>query len=121
MYADTATDRLFLERWDHDVHADPLARMTADPEVAAFVGSGRPLDRDGSDELSQRIAWHWDQYGFGLRMGFEVLALDEIVAFVHPENERSLAVTRRLGMTEEAECPHPSRDHDMKVLRCSTS
>jgi hypothetical protein len=27
------------------------------------------------------------------------------------------AVCRRLGMLEEAELPHPSRDHSVKVLR----
>ena len=58
-----------------------------------------------------------------LAAGFGELGLREIVAFVHPENDRSLAVTRRLGMTEEAEVPHPIRDHTMKVLHiaCSTS
>jgi RimJ/RimL family protein N-acetyltransferase len=60
-----------------------------------------------------------------LRCGFETLGLDEIVAFVHPHNERSLAVCGRLGMAEEAEVPHPTGDHAVKILRvarpCSTS
>jgi RimJ/RimL family protein N-acetyltransferase len=60
-----------------------------------------------------------------LRHGFETLGLTEIVAFVHPDNQRSLAVCERLRMVEEAEVPHPSRDHAVKVLRvgppCSTS
>jgi hypothetical protein len=52
-----------------------------------------------------------------------VNAQPEVSEFVgHPANERSLAVTRRLGMVEEAELLHPSRDHAGKVLRstCST-
>jgi RimJ/RimL family protein N-acetyltransferase len=52
-----------------------------------------------------------------LRRGFDTLALDEIMAFVHPENARSLAVWGRLRMVEETELPHPARDHAIKVLR----
>jgi RimJ/RimL family protein N-acetyltransferase len=135
------------------------------------------MTRTASDELSERTAWHWDRFGFGLwaaivketgamvgfiglcrplwfpemrsrvevgwrlgreawghgyateggrealDAGFELLGLEEIFAFVHPANERSLAVARRLGMTEQAELPHPTRDHTVKILRiaCSTS
>jgi RimJ/RimL family protein N-acetyltransferase len=55
--------------------------------------------------------------------GLRDARLAEIFAFVHPGNDRSLAVARRLGMVEEDELPHPSRDHTVKILRiaCSTS
>ena len=175
--ADTEADRLRLERWDHDAHASRLAEVNADPEVCRFVGDGTAVPRAESDELSARIAWHWEHYGFGLwavvvkesgamigfaglchplwfpemaervevgwrlrrdawghgyateggraalQAGFGTLGLAEVVAFVHPANERSLAVTRRLGMAEEAELQHPARDHTVKILRiaCSTS
>jgi RimJ/RimL family protein N-acetyltransferase len=177
VFGSAETDRLRLERWDHDAHAPGLAAVNADSEVGRFVGDGTPVPRAESDELSARIAWHWERFGFGLwaavvresgamigfigicqplwwpdmgervevgwrlgrdawgrgyateggrealRAGFEVLGLEEIFAFVHPGNERSLAVAQRLGMAEEAELPHPSRDHTVKILRiaCSTS
>ena len=62
--------------------------------------------------MSERVEVGWrlrlEAWGAGyategareaLRTGFETLGLDEIVSFVDPGNERSLAVTRRLGMT----------------------
>jgi RimJ/RimL family protein N-acetyltransferase len=52
-----------------------------------------------------------------VRIGFDRLALDEIVSFVHPDNTRSLAVTRRLGMLEEAVVPHPSRDELVQIVK----
>jgi RimJ/RimL family protein N-acetyltransferase len=101
--------------------------------MIGFVGLCHPL---WFPEMVERVEVGWrlarPAWGFGyateggraaLRAGCEKLGLSEIVAFVHPDNERSLAVTRRLGMEEEAELPHPSRDHAVKVLRiaCSTS
>jgi RimJ/RimL family protein N-acetyltransferase len=185
MYAvgDTETERLRLERWRHEDHGAGLARVNDDREVHRYLGGGDPMTAAESDELSRRIAAHWDTYGFGLwaavlkhsgamigfiglshplwwpamlervevgwrlardawgfgyategareavRIGFGTLGLEEIVSFVHPENERSLAVTRRLGMTEQGEVPHPARDETVKILAlapqrgnaCSTS
>jgi RimJ/RimL family protein N-acetyltransferase len=169
------TDRLRLERWDHDAHADGFAAVNDDPEVMRHLGGASPMPRAESDDASRRIAAHWDAFGFGLwaavrkdtgamigfvgvchplwwpemaervevgwrlardawgagyateggraalRAGFDTLALDEIVAFVHPENERSLAVCRRLGMAVQAELPHPTRDHLVRILACSSS
>jgi RimJ/RimL family protein N-acetyltransferase len=102
-------------------------------EMIGFVGLCHPLwwpAMNARVEIGWRLAR--DAWGSGyateggraaLRTGFDTLGLEEIVAFVHPANERSLAVTRRLGMEEEAELPHPSRDHLVKILRiaCSTS
>jgi RimJ/RimL family protein N-acetyltransferase len=174
LLADTETDRLRLERWDHDRHGAGFAAVNGDAEVMRHLGGAQPMSRADSDDASRRIAAHWDAYGFGLwaavrkdtgatigfvgvchplwwpemvervevgwrlardawgagyateggraalRAGFETLGLDEIVAFVHPDNERSLAVCRRLGMVEQAELPHPSRDHLVKILVCSS-
>jgi RimJ/RimL family protein N-acetyltransferase len=49
-----------------------------------------------------------------LRVGFE-RGLQEIVAFVHPDNHRSAAVTERLGMKREDRVPHPDRLHELDV------
>ena len=101
--------------------------------MIGFIGLCHPL---WWPEMVERVEVGWrlarEAWGAGyateggriaLDAGFEELQLPEIVAFVHPGNERSLAVTRRLGMVEEAELPHPSRDHAVKILRstCSTS
>ncbi len=94
------TERLCLERWDHAVHGSPFSLVNAQPEVSKFVGGGA-LSREESDDLSRRMS--------------------QIVAFVHPENTRSLAVTRRLGMVEEGELPRPSRDQTVKILRATCS
>jgi RimJ/RimL family protein N-acetyltransferase len=72
------------------------------------------------------VGWrlHPDVWGRGyateagreaLRAGFEELGLKEIVAFVHPDNDRSAAVTRRLGMTLQQRLPHPDRPHELDV------
>jgi hypothetical protein len=74
------TERLRLERWDHDAHAPGLAAVNAHADVSLYLGGGQPILRPESDELS-------------------------------------LAVYRRLGMAEEPECPHPSREHMVRVLR----
>ncbi len=50
-----------------------------------------------------------------LRVGFEHLGLEEIYAFVHPDNHRSAAVSERLGMTLEDRVRHPDRPHDLDV------
>jgi RimJ/RimL family protein N-acetyltransferase len=150
--------------------------MNADPEVTRYVGGG-VLSRAESEDMSRRVAAHWDVYGHGLwaasvkesgamvgfvglshplwwpemidrvevgwrlsrdawghgyategaleavRVGCAVLGLEEIVSFVHPANTRSLAVTARLGMVEEAEVPHPTRDEMLRIMRltCSSS
>jgi len=65
-------------------------------------------------EVGWRLARaHWGQ-GFateaaraGLRFGFDVAGLDQVVSFTSPLNERSLSVMRRLGMV-----PEPAGDFD---------
>ena len=174
--AGAETERLRLDPWDHEVHAEGLVRLNTDPEVVKYVG-GVPLSAEQSEAMSARLEAHWYARGYGLwavhvkqsgamvgfvglshplwwpemverveagwrlareawgygyategaqaavRAGCEVLGLAEIVSFVHPENTRSLAVTARLGMVEEAEVPHPSRDERIKIMRraCSSS
>jgi RimJ/RimL family protein N-acetyltransferase len=81
-------------------------------------------------EMIERVEVGWrlarDAWGAGyateaarqaVRIGFGRLDLTEIVSFVHPENARSLAVTARLGMVEEAVVPHPGRDELVQIMR----
>jgi RimJ/RimL family protein N-acetyltransferase len=163
------TERLSLRRWD-GAHAEAFAEMNADPEVMRYLNGGVGLPRYDSDDVSERIAAHWDDYGFGLwaaierssgeligflgichplwhpgyadavevgwrlrrsawghgyategaraalAAGFGELGLEEILAFVHPHNERSQAVMRRLGMTFLAAEEHPTRAQGILVF-----
>jgi RimJ/RimL family protein N-acetyltransferase len=165
---DAATERLLLERWAPE-HAPGLAAVNARPEVMRFLNGGTPLTRAESDAVSERVAEHWADYGFGLwavivresgrvvgfagichplwfpayaseievgwrlhpdvwgqgyateagrealRIGFGERALREIMALVHPDNDRSAAVATRLGMVRERRLPHPDRPHEMDV------
>jgi RimJ/RimL family protein N-acetyltransferase len=103
------------------------AVVKASGTMVGFVGLSHPM---WWPEMVERVEVGWrlarDAWGAGyategareaVAIGFDRLALDEIVSFVHPENTRSLAVTRRLGMEEDALVPHPSRDELVQIMR----
>ena len=46
----------------------------------------------------------------GLRYGFEQLNVDEIVGIVHPENDASIRVIKKLGMTFDVRKPYFGMD-----------
>ncbi|HYF45805.1 MAG TPA: GNAT family N-acetyltransferase [Acidimicrobiales bacterium] len=72
------TDRLLLRRW-RDADRAPFAEMNADPEVMEhFV---RPLGRDESDDMVDRIEAHFDREGWGL-WAVEVLDDGRFAGFV---------------------------------------
>jgi RimJ/RimL family protein N-acetyltransferase len=53
-----------LERWDPDVHTAGLAAMNEDPLVMRFLEVlGTAAQVRG---MSDRIAGHWDEFGYGL-------------------------------------------------------
>jgi RimJ/RimL family protein N-acetyltransferase len=125
--------RRLQAHWDTHGYGLWAAVVKASGAVVGFVGLAHPL---WWPEMIERVEVGWrlsrDAWGFGyasegartaVRTGCEVLGLEELVSFVHPENTRSLAVTARLGMTEEAEVPHPSRDETIRIMRlaCSSS
>ena len=94
--------------------------------IAGFAGVARALwhpEYLERTEVGWRLArWSWGR-GFateggrlGLKSAFEHLGLDEVVAFVHPDNERSLSVTDRLGMTAAGRTTDPRLHHDLVVL-----
>jgi RimJ/RimL family protein N-acetyltransferase len=95
--------------------------------MIGFVGLSHPM---WWPEMIERVEVGWrlarDAWGAGyategareaVRIGFECLALREIVSFVHPDNARSLAVTSRLGMVQEAVVPHPARDELVEIMK----
>ena len=100
--------------------------------MLGFVGLCHPLWWPAMIERVE-VGWRLRREAWGagyategareaLRAGFETLALGEIVSFVDPGNERSLAVTRRLGMTVEADVPHPARaDTTVRILSIASA
>lgn len=62
----TETERLRLERWDHDRHGPALDAVNRDCEVMRYLNDGVGLSWQESDELSLGIARHWREHGFGL-------------------------------------------------------
>lgn len=60
------TERLWLERWEHDRHGPGLDAVNGDAEVMRYLNDGVPFSRHESRELSIAIGRHWEHYGFGL-------------------------------------------------------
>jgi RimJ/RimL family protein N-acetyltransferase len=95
----------------------------ADGRVAGFTGSCKAAwhPRYADDvEVGWRLArWAWGR-GFAtdgallsLRPAFEHLPIDELIAFVHPENARSRAVVDRLGMRHTGATTDPRLRHPL--------
>jgi RimJ/RimL family protein N-acetyltransferase len=90
-----------------------------------FAGLSHPLWLPGW-ERTVEVGWrlHRDVWGRGyateagraaLRYGFERVELAEIIALIHPDNQRSLAVASRLGLELRARIPHPQNEHELTV------
>lgn len=99
-----------------------------------FVGLHIPtaqLPFSPCTEVGWRLAFDYWGHGFAteaareaVRIGFEVLGLEEIVSFTAVANRRSRAVMERVGMTESGLFDHPNvpvgsplREHCLYRLR----
>jgi RimJ/RimL family protein N-acetyltransferase len=112
------TERLRLRRWRAS-DREPFARLNADPEVMRYFL--RPLTREESDALVDRIEARFDERGYGLWaaerrsdglfVGFVGLAYDEIVSLTAVIHERSRRVMERLGMHRD-----PADDFDYPAI-----
>src|SRR6185503_1192565 len=90
--------------------ADGIGKWLAyDRTTGALVGRGglALADVDGAARLEVGWALPRDRWGYGyateigragLAVAFDELGADEVVAFTEPQNTRSRAVMRRLGM-----------------------
>ncbi|MBX3659460.1 MAG: GNAT family N-acetyltransferase [Ramlibacter sp.] len=100
--------------------ADRLAADGTPPQFMGFVGLNRPM-ADLPFKPCVEIGWRlarpfWGQglaseaAQLALRVGFDSLGLDEIVAFTAVGNQRSRAVMHRLGLQESPgeRFEHPS-------------
>jgi RimJ/RimL family protein N-acetyltransferase len=94
--------------------------------VCGFAGLSHPLwfpANAAHTEVGWRLhprAWGrgyaTEAGGAGLRVAFEVLGIEEVVAYIAAANEPSAAVARRLGMTYRHTVAHPSRDELLEVF-----
>ena len=94
------------------------AELKTDGSFIGLVGLNIPaaqLPFSPCIEVGWRLAFDYWGYGFAteagqeaLRVGFEVLDLEEIVSFTAAANRRSRAVMERLRMTESGLFEHPS-------------
>jgi RimJ/RimL family protein N-acetyltransferase len=92
--------------------------LKTDGSFIGYVGLSIPTAQSPFSpcvEVGWRLAFDYWGYGFAteaaeeaLRVGFEVLELDEIVSFTAVSNRRSRAVMERLRMTESGLFEHPS-------------
>ncbi len=100
----------------------------SDGSFVGFVGLAEPTFEAPFTPCVE-IGWRLvrDAWGQGLATeaarevlhhGFEELALDEIVSFTSPHNERSIAVMRRLGMhadpADEFDHPRVPEGHEVR-------
>jgi RimJ/RimL family protein N-acetyltransferase len=94
--------------------------------VLGFIGLSHPL---WNPELSEEVEVGWrlrrSAWGRGLATeggvaalsaGFGELGLEEIIAIVDPQNVASVAVTRKLGMTEREGRVHPQTGIPLDVM-----
>ncbi len=89
------------ERWDPDRHGDAFAELCADREVMRYLGG--PMRPNVARDVSERIADHWDTFGYGLWAAID-LADGRVAGFTgacraawHPTFEREVEVGWRLG------------------------
>lgn len=66
------------ERWDFERHTPGFVELCADARVMRFLGGRQRAD--AAEEVSRRIADHWETFGFGL---WAAIAADgELAGFV---------------------------------------
>ncbi len=71
------TQRLLLRPWAPD-DAALLARLSSDPRVTRYIGTGQTWPAARALEASDRAVTHWREHGFGWRIATEMLTGQEI-------------------------------------------
>jgi RimJ/RimL family protein N-acetyltransferase len=89
------------ERWNPAEHSEAFVELCMDAEVMRYLGGS--MTRRGALEISDRIADHWQVYGFGLWAAID-LADGRCGGFTgacraawHPAYQRDVEVGWRLG------------------------
>jgi RimJ/RimL family protein N-acetyltransferase len=127
--------RAMLERhvrhWD--VHGFGLWAVTTseDPQPMGWIGASHPTF---VPELAEEVEIGWTLrpalWGRGLategaaaaiEAAFAELPKDRVISLIHPQNERSMAVANRLGMSRAGEATPPDLGEPLIVYALSRS
>ena len=108
--------------------ADERAVLADEPTTGRFVGFAglsHPLWLPSeADEVEVGWRLRRDAWGHGyateagragLEKAFGALGLERVISLIRPDNARSQAVARRLGMAIARSVPHPRLPHDLDV------
>jgi RimJ/RimL family protein N-acetyltransferase len=124
--ADATSERI-QAHWDRFGFGLWAVRDTDTGALAGFAGVQHPTwwpEREHEVEIGWRLARHAWGEGFATRAGEAaigearmVLGLTELACFVHPDNQRSIAVAERLGFSEVERTRDPTRGEPLVVLR----
>lgn len=120
-----AQSRDLAAHWDRFGFGLWAVIEAAGARMAGFAGLSHPLWFPAEAEEVE-VGWRLNRTAWGngyateaaragIAAGFGDLGLDRLVSYIHPDNARSHAVARRLGMTMARETPHPSRPHTISV------
>jgi RimJ/RimL family protein N-acetyltransferase len=99
--------------------------VKATAEIIGFTGLAHPpWFPELADEVEVGWRLHPSAWGHGyateagteaLRTAFTDLALERVISIIDIANHRSLAVARRLGLSEDRITPHPERPGDVAI------
>ena len=116
-----------VRHWDEHGFGYWLAEERASGEIVGWIGAARPTF---IPELSDAVEIGWALrrpfWGRGLATeggaaAIEAcsahLPLDEVIALIHPENTRSVAVAARLGFSAAEPAHHALLGEDLRVYR----
>ena len=120
-----------LRHWD--IHGFGLWAVTMgeQPRPVGWIGASHPTF---GPELAEEVEIGWTlrpaQWGRGLategaraavEAAFRTLPLERVISLVHPRNERSMAVAKRLGMGRAGEVTPPDLGQPLIVYALSRS
>jgi RimJ/RimL family protein N-acetyltransferase len=116
-----------LRHWAEHGFGYWLAEDPESGEIAGWIGAAHP---SYVPELSRAVEVGWSLrrpfWGRGLategaaaaiQACFAYLAEDDVIALIHPDNTRSIAVAERLGMSSGERAYHAAAECELQVYR----
>jgi RimJ/RimL family protein N-acetyltransferase len=116
----------FLRHWEEHGFGLWAATLASNGKLIGFIGLAIPTflpEILPAVEVGWRLGTEWWGKGLATEGGraslayaFEKLNLERIVSIVEPQNESSIRVAERLGMTLERKTVHPTLRMPIRVL-----